>query len=168
MLAVNPEGLRGWCWSVLLAALICAGCAGPQRAPEEQAQVQEKLEDILSQPLDAEEYGTASRCISQYAYRDFEPLGEQYVLFEGTGGKLWLNELRGRCPGLRHGSALAFDMRGSQICDLDRFKVTDWFHWSRYRRWPWDWVEGIPCTLGKFQPVSAEQAEAIRATLSDR
>jgi hypothetical protein len=152
---------------LLGSLLVLVGCAASQPDPQEQARV-EALEDILNQPLDAEEYGTPRRCISSFTYRNFEPLSDRYLLFEGPRDQLWLNELRGRCPGLRRGSALAFDMRGNQICDLDRFKVTEWFQWPRYRRWPWDWLDGVPCTLGKFQPVSEAQVEAIRATLSDR
>ena len=149
--------------AVLLSALLAAGCASAPRQPE--AAQAEALEDILSQPLDAEEYGKPRRCISQYAYRDFEPLGERFVVFEGPGNRLWLNELRGRCPGLDRASSLAFRSRGFQLCELDQFKVTDVFAWERYQRWPWRWMDGIPCTLGKFQPISTEQVEAQRATL---
>lgn len=145
--------------------LALGGCAATEQQAEQQAAREETLEQILSQPLDAEEYGTPRRCVSSFVSRDFQPLGEQHLLFEGRGDQLWLNELRGRCPGLRHAQALAFDSRGSQICELDRFKVADVFQWSRFQRWPWDWMDGIPCTLGKFQPVSPEQVEALRAAL---
>lgn len=158
--------LRPLC-AVLLAAATLGGCASSAPSAEDEAGTQEKLKDILSQPLDAEEYGTPQRCLSSFAYRDFDPIGDRYLLFEGRGDKLWLNELRGRCPGLRRSDALAFEMRGNRICDLDRFKIADWFLWSRYRRWPWDWLDGVPCTLGSFQPVTPEQVEALRAALQD-
>lgn len=145
--------------------LLLGGCAAAERERQNEAARQETLEQILSQPLDADEYGTARRCISGVAYRDFEALGERHVLFRGPGGRLWLNELRGHCPGLRHAQALAFEGRGHQLCDLDRFVITDLFHWPRYRRWPWQWMEGIPCTLGRFQPVSPEQVQALREAL---
>jgi len=156
----------GWlpCWlAVLLPVLLAAGCASGPEQPE--AAQSEALEEILSQPLDAEEYGKPRRCISEYAYRDFEPLGDRFVVFEGPGNRPWLNELRGRCPGLDRASTLAFRNRGFQLCELDQFKVTDVFAWERYQRWPWRWMDGIPCTLGRFQPISAEQLEALRATL---
>lgn len=158
-------GLARW---LLLMPLMAGGCAATQPQSEEQVPAEEELADILSQPLEAEEYGTPRRCISRYAYRDFEPLGDRYVVFEGAGDALWLNELRGRCHGLDRASALAFEGRGNQLCYLDRFKVTDWFSLARFRRPPWDWMDGIPCTLGKFQPVSGEQLEAIRAALDQR
>jgi len=163
MYAKRPVPRHPWWFAALLPALLMAGCAGSPAEPT--GEQPEALEDILSQPLDAEEYGEPRRCISEYAYRDFEPLGERLVVFEGPGGRLWLNELRGRCPGLDRASSLAFRSRGFQLCELDQFKVTDVFAWERYQRWPWRWMDGIPCTLGKFQPISTEQLEALRATL---
>lgn len=153
-------------WPALLTVLIWAGCAGRQ-SPEQQAAETERLEVILSEPLDADEYAPPRRCISQFVYRDFDALGDRYVLFEGPGDTLWLNELHGRCPGLARADALAFDNRGGQLCEFDRFKITDWFHSSRFQRWPWDWLEGIPCTLGKFRPVTPGQVQALRGALAD-
>jgi hypothetical protein len=148
-----------------ILVLLLGGCAATEQQAEQQAARDETLDEILSEPLDADAYGTSERCVSSFAARDFQALGERHLVFEGPGDQLWLNELRGRCPGLRHAHALAFDSRGSQICELDRFKITDVFQWSRFRRWPWDWMDGIPCTLGEFQPVSPEQVEAVRAAL---
>ncbi|HEX7035450.1 MAG TPA: DUF6491 family protein [Pseudomonadales bacterium] len=145
--------------------LLLGGCAAAERERRDEAARQETLEQILSEPLDADEYGTARRCISSIAYQDFEALGDRHVLFKGPGGKLWLNELRGQCPGLRHAQALAFESDSHQLCDLDRFVITDLFHWPRYRRWPWRWMDGIPCTLGRFQPVSPGQVQALREAL---
>lgn len=127
--------------------------------------MEEELATILSQPLEGDAYGDSRRCISSFSARDYSAVGDRYLVFDGPGKTLWLNELRGRCPGLTRASALAFRQQGSQICALDHFKVTDWFVWSRYQRWPWEWLDGVPCTLGRFQQVSAEQVEALRAAL---
>jgi hypothetical protein len=167
-------------WLALLAVFVLGACAAaPER--EQQTQVEEDLATILSEPLDADEYGESRRCVSSLALRNFEVLDDRFVLFEGPRGQFWLNELRMRCPGLRTGptSALIFESRaGAQVCDLDRFAASDdwflahreqrraWYRPSRFeRQLPWD---TIPCTLGAFQAVSAEQAEAIRATFSQR
>lgn len=159
---------KGYGWlagAVLAAAALLGGCAASPPDPEQQARTEARLQEILSEPLDPEEYGEPRRCISRLTYRDFDPIGDRYLVFEGSHDRLWLNELRGRCPGLRRSNALIFEMRGMQICDMDQFKITDWFIWSRYRRWPWHWIDGVPCTLGKFQPVTAAQVEAVRAAL---
>ncbi len=158
----TPRWLAG---AAVLVMLAVGACAARPASPE-QAKVKESIDTILNQPLAEGQYGsTPRRCISRFAYRDFEPLSDRYLLFKGPGNKLWLNELHGMCPGLRHTTALAFDLRGSEICELDQFKVTDWFDWSRYRRWPWHWLQGVPCTLGKFQPVTGQQVEALRGAL---
>lgn len=154
----------------LTAVLILAGCASSAEREAEtrrEKQQAETVAEILATPLDQEEYGAPRRCISSRAYNSFQPLGDRYLLFEGLGDKLWLNEVRGHCPQLEHAHNLAFRQRGMQLCELDQFKIVDWFAWSRYQRWPWDWMEGIPCTLGRFQPVSEEQVESLRAALDE-
>ena len=148
-----------------LAAALVAGCASTPPDPEAEARREQAVADILSHPLDAEEYGAPRRCVSNLVDRDFEALGEHYLVFDGPGGKMWLNELRGRCPGLDHANSLVFRSRSFQLCELDQFRVSDLFVWERYRRPPWLWVNGIPCTLGKFQPVTKEQVSALRETL---
>ena len=148
-----------------LVALLAAGCASTPPDPEAEARRQEAVADILSQPLDAEEYGEPRRCVSNLVDRDFEALGERYLVFDGPGDKLWLNELRGRCPGLDHANSLVFRSRSFQLCELDQFRNSDLFVWERYQRPPWLWMNGIPCTLGKFQPVTKEQVSALRETL---
>jgi hypothetical protein len=149
---------------VLVAAFV-AGCASAPADPEAAARRQQAVQEILSQPLDAEEYGTPRRCVSNLMHRDFEALGERYLVFDGPGNKLWLNELRGRCPGLDHANSLVFRSRSFQLCEFDQFRVSDLFLWERYRRPPWMWLNGIPCTLGKFQPVTEEQVTALREAL---
>lgn len=162
--------LRPWYKAVARPLLACIGavlvaaCASAP-APEDRAKVEEDLATILSQPLDGEAYGEPRRCISSFSARDYSAIGNRFLVFDGPGDTLWLNELRGHCPGLSSGSALAFRQQGTQLCELDRFKVTDLFVWPRYQRWPWEWLEGIPCTLGRFQPVSSQQVEALRAAL---
>lgn len=156
--------VRALVW--LLATMVLAGCAGTAAERDAEARRQETVDEILNAPLDEAAYGgTPRRCISEFAFRDFQAIGDRYLVFEGPGDQLWVNEIRGRCPGLDRSASLAFKQTGMQICELDQFKVVDMFTWARYQRWPWHWLEGIPCTLGKFQPVSPEQVEALRATL---
>jgi hypothetical protein len=166
--------------ALLAVALMLGACAAapPERA-DEQAPVEEDLATILSEPLAAGEYGEPRRCVSSLSLRNFEMLGDRYILFEGPRGQYWLNELRMRCPGLRAGpaSAMVFESRpaAGQICGLDRFVVADWFYeprslrwWQRRGRFDRDLPPGtMPCTLGNFQPVSAEQVDAVRAVFDN-
>jgi len=156
--------------AVLLLALTAGGCAVTPEAEERARKTEEDIASILSEPLDEEEYGKPKRCLSGNDYRDFEVLDDQRIVFEGRGDKLWLNQLRGRCPGLREGRVLRFrsSLELGRICDLDRFEVLDWVYLPRYQRWPWEWWQGVPCTLGEFQPVSEAQLEAMREALRPR
>ena len=148
-------------------ALLFVGCASSPAVEEQRHKAEEDIATILSQPLDPAKYGEPERCLTSAQYRDFSVLDDQRILFEGSRGRLWLNELRMRCPDLRFGHTLVFETqtRSGRICDLDSFEVVEWAYWPRYRRWPWHWFSGVRCTLGKFQPVTEEQVEAIRAAI---
>ena len=154
-------------WTATVALLLLAGCATSPEAESRRLAMEADIQDILSQAVPAE-LGTSKRCLSDHEYRGFRALNEQYLLFEGRRGKLWINELRSRCYDLRHGHVLmvrSFSPR--RICDMDRFEVADWFHWPWYRRWYWpgywgpSWGTGVQCSLGKFQPVTEAQVAAI-------
>jgi hypothetical protein len=59
-----------------------------------------------------------------------------------------------------------------RICDMDTFAADDWFMWPWYQRWPWywgtSWSTGMTCSLGKFQPVTEAQVEAIEEVIRSR
>jgi hypothetical protein len=159
---------------VLSAALLCTSCAISPEAQERRQAVEEDIEAILSEPLDVEQYGETQRCLAAREYRDFRAIDDQRILFESRRGKLWLNTLRMRCPDLRHATVLRVRSISTvgRICDMDTFEAGDWFTWPWYRRWPWHWGTrwgtGMTCSLGKFQPVTAAQVEAIEAALKSK
>ncbi|MCB1684364.1 MAG: hypothetical protein KDI31_07760 [Pseudomonadales bacterium] len=165
------KGLDLSACATLILVLACAGCATSPEVQERTRATEEEIESILSQPLEAAEYGETKRCLAGNEYRNFRVLDDQRILFEGRGGKFWLNTLRTRCPDLRFATALRVKSMYSygRICDMDTFQPTDWFDWPWYRRWPWDWRNrpgtGMTCSLGKFQPVTGAQVESIEAAL---
>ena len=145
----------------MLLVLGTAGCASGKPTPEQaaaKATAQETIDQILSTPLDSAEYGEPSRCISTFQYDTMEVLDDQHVLFKGRGDKLWLNQLRSRCIGLRRQSTPVIRLRDSQLCNMDTFQGVDNLMgvWSR---------TSATCSLGTFTPVTPEQAEAIKAAL---
>jgi hypothetical protein len=156
------------CIIVILSALLfCMSCAVSPEAEERRRAMEEEIEAILSEPLARE----PQRCLSQHEYRDFRPIDDRRILFEGRRGELWLNTLRARCPDLRHSSVLvvrSFHGMG-RLCDADTFMVADWFTWPWYQRWPWYWGWGwgasATCLLGEFQPVNEAQVDAIKEAL---
>jgi hypothetical protein len=146
--------------------LALAGCASTPEAQEQAQKREEDIATILSEPLDADEYGEAKRCLTPNEYRDIRILDDQRIVFYGARGKLWLNTLRMRCPELRRDSVLRVKTLSAvgRICDLDSFEVRDWFGAPWYR----PWGGGMRCTLGTFQPVTESQVDAIRETLKSR
>lgn len=156
-----------------VAALFCAGCA---ISPEDESRREAKEADIaavLSLELDPAEFGEPSRCLTENQIRSFRALDDRRILFVGRQGKLWVNTLRMRCPDLRYGDVLVVrSISGLRLCDMDSFQVADWFGWPWYRRWPWHWGTpfgmGPRCSLGKFQPVTADQLAEIEAIIKAR
>lgn len=147
----------------VVAGFALAGCAGTGPTPEQaaaQAAAQETVDQILSAPLESEEYGQTQRCLSTYHYNSVEILDDQHVLFKGTGDRAWLNQLRSRCLGLRPNSTPVFRLRDSQVCDLDTFQGVDSMFGVLSRA-------TATCSLGTFTPVTREQADAIRAAFKD-
>ena len=160
-------------YTASVAMLLCVGCASTPEALSQRQAVDAQIDAILSEPLDAAQYGETKRCLADREYRDFRAIDDRHMLFKGPGGKLWINTLRSRCPDLRYGTVIRVrSISWSRICELDDFRVADWFEWPWYRRWPWhwgtSWATGPQCTLGKFQPVTKEQVEEIEAVLKSR
>ena len=155
------------------ALLLLAGCATSPEAESRRLAIEADIESILSQPLDAAEFGETQRCLSDMDYRNFRVLDDKRILFEGRRDKQWINTLRSRCTDLRFGDVLVVrSFSGMRMCDMDTFQVADWFGWPWYRRWPWywggSWGIGAHCSLGKFQPVTVEQVAEIEALLKSR
>lgn len=150
--------------SALLCLLLLTACAGSEPRPtaeeraEQQAEVEADIEKILTEPLENDDYSESETCLATFQYDRVEVLDQQRVLFVGRGGKVWLNELRRVCPGLRRRHALRFDIRGSRVCALDSFRAVE------TRLGGIDEVSGV-CVLGEFQLISEAQAEAIRAAI---
>jgi hypothetical protein len=155
------------------AAMFCTGCATSPEAASRRQAMEADIDEILSYELDPSEFGETKRCLSDHEYRNFRPLDDRHILFEGRRERLWINTLRGRCQDLRHGDVLVVRSFSSmRMCDMDRFQVADWFDWPWYRRWPWhwggSWGTGAHCSLGKFQPVTEAQVAEIEAVLESR
>ncbi len=143
--------------ALLLTTFVLAGCASAPEAEQAQQEREEDIATILSEPLDPSEYGESKRCLAGHEYRDFAIIDDRRIVFKGSGNRLWLNELRARCPDLRRADALAFRSHtmSERICELDSFIAADWMG-SRSRQ------PGMRCTLGAFQPISEAQMQAIR------
>ena len=112
-----------------LMVVLLGGCAGDATKPDYEAQ-EESIDQILTQPLAENEYAEQVRCLATYTYNSVEILDSRHVVFKGPGGRYWLNRLRNRCLGLRRNDTLKFELRTSQICDLDTFEAISIAAWQ--------------------------------------
>ncbi|MEQ8994475.1 MAG: DUF6491 family protein [Pseudomonadales bacterium] len=144
----------------LLALSACASAPEREASEAQAAAREEAIQDILTTPLAAEDYVESERCLSTYTYRSVDVLDDRNVLFKGPGDRAWINQLRHRCIGLRRNDTLQFELRDNRLCELDSFESVDTLFrvWSR---------TSATCTLGKFQPVTPEQVEALRAAVRE-
>ncbi|MEM1176549.1 MAG: DUF6491 family protein [Pseudomonadota bacterium] len=117
----------------------------------------DRIDEVLDIPTEGTEAPALKRCLRETQIRNFEPLGDRHMLFEGRRGEYWVNRLSGRCPDLDGGTLLAVRTSGlsNQFCDGDRFSLRDWFTGGRGTN-----LSAV-CSLGKFQSVSEVQVQDI-------
>lgn len=143
----------------LFAVLVLAGfgCA----AQPERKTPPPTVDEVLASTLSESDYGKAERCLALSDYDTIRVLDKKHILFEGRGGKAWLNTLRIECPGLRRNAVLRLDVRNSRICNLD--SVTS----IEVRRFFVDRLSAT-CSLGDFIPIPREQAEFLKKEIRGR
>lgn len=134
---------------------------GAKSAPstESKAAIEARIQSIVNSPEAA--YVEPQQCLPVFTYDHVEILNDQTLLFHGTQkDKLWLNQLAGRCPGLRKNMTLKFELHQDQACNLDTFRGVEPFFWF------WQNTTGI-CSLGKFQPVTPDQVGMVKQAIAD-
>ncbi len=152
-------------YRMLLTSALLVGmglAAGAEAKPSEdqkarEAAKHEAIEDILSKPLPEEAYAQRERCLASHQYDSVDILDDRHLVFKGRGHRIWVNELRNRCVGLRPRDVLQFEVHANRICDLDMFQAVDTSIG----------IKGGICSLGQFTPVTAEQVQAIKAAVAE-
>ncbi|MBV1906668.1 MAG: hypothetical protein KUG75_11365 [Pseudomonadales bacterium] len=135
--------------------VVCAGFSCGLMAKESAIT---DLETILSEPLDDSEYIVTERCLSSHEYTNVDILDSGHLLFYGRRGKIWLNELRSTCTGLRKGLVLQFDMRDRRLCNRNYFSGINSFSSSGHVT--------ARCVLGLFELVTEEQVMLLEESLA--
>jgi len=157
-------GTRKLAISTVVAVLVLASCATSPEEDSRRQNMEADIDEILTYELDKSEFGEPKNCLSTTEYRSFRALGNRHLLFEGRRDKLWVNVLRGRCPGLRDNSAFIMKpTTGGRTCDRDRFEVIE-----RTGAPLSGGIAGPSCMLGEFKPVAKAQLEEIEARLEMR
>jgi hypothetical protein len=113
---------------------------------------------MASDSPEQESVGATRDCIDLSRVTGRQAAGPQSIRFELLGGRVYMNELPGRCPGLRQQAngfgALAFEVHGGRICRGDRVRVLD----SPGRSLGAAYRQSIPCPLGDFRLVEDRRA----------
>ena len=126
---------------IALAALaLAAGCAA---SAEDQSLARADGEAKLAAELrDHRPAGEPVTCVTLRNLGGNRSAGENAIIFEGQGGRLWVNRPPAGCPVLTHGRALNVRTTTSQLCRGDIVSVFD----------PLNGTDYGSCGLGNFEP----------------
>ena len=116
--------------AVLLAA--APGGARPQRDPAPAATPS----------------GEPETCIRVQSIRNTRVRNDQVIDFYMTGNRVYRNELPAACPSLGFERRIAYRVTNGQLCSIDTIRVLE----------SPGLMEGASCGLGKFQPVTLDDA----------
>ena len=94
------------------------------------------------------------RCIDSRRISSTQIIDQQNILFTMRDRTIYHNELPRKCPGLRRGKTFSYRTTISRLCNTDSITLLDTFGMGMTR--------GPSCGLGKFRPITQEEAEALR------
>jgi hypothetical protein len=119
----------------LMLLLVLAGCAGSG------AGMEERERSRLERQLAGRVAGEPRRCITRFQGTALTAVDRSTVVYDAPGA-LWVNRLRGDCPGLRPDDALIVESHGDEYCANDRIRPVE--RGSN--------IPGAVCFLGEFTP----------------
>ncbi|HHQ14282.1 MAG TPA: hypothetical protein ENK16_04595 [Chromatiales bacterium] len=105
--------------------------------------------------MDTEPVVEPESCVSVARIRRTRIVDDSTILFYMNGGEIFVNHLPRRCPGLRINDAFGYETSLSVLCNVEVIHVL--------RNIGGDLVRGPTCGLGMFEPVTADQADALLA-----
>jgi len=107
----------------LLGAVALQGCTMEGRQ-EARAAADARAEAGLAEALAGHSPGATTSCVNSRDLEGNRSFGEQAILFEGTGNRLFLNR-PGNCPTLGPGRALRVRTVSTRLCRGDIADVID-------------------------------------------
>ena len=123
---------------LLASACLAAGCANDE--PIETAASDEA--SLAAQLAGYEPSGPPVTCVDMRDLDGNRSAGEAAIVFDGRGGRKWVNRPAGGCPSLEFGRALRTRTSTSRLCRGDIATVFD----------PVARIEYGACGLGDFEP----------------
>ena len=94
------------------------------------------------------------RCINTKRLSNTQIIDNQNILFHMNDRTIYHNELPRSCPGLSRGKAISYRTSISRLCSNDFITLLDSYGMGMSR--------GASCGLGKFRPISKEEAQALK------
>ena len=137
--------------AVCIASLGSMAAVGEKDTPDEATPT---VEEILTAEPDKAEVET-TRCIGRRLYRNSWIIDRTTMLFSGRRDQYWVNTLRRPClRDVFRRQVMNFISRSSMhLCERDEVEFLD----------PGGLIQTGPrCRLGRFQEISADQADLLR------
>ncbi len=128
----------------IAAGLALSACAAN---PEYEASRKAEASRDLGKALEGRTAGTPQDCITPNGLSGPQIIDSRTILYTG-GGRIWRVDLPEACPALGPFSTMIVEIRGSQLCSIDMFRVIDA-------------GTSIPsgyCRFGKFTPYTRTKA----------
>lgn len=95
--------------------LLLAGCAGVQPQRDGAAELARTLQGRVAAETRA--------CVPTSPTGSLRVIDSRRLIYDGGGGTVWINRLRGGCPGLRpYGTLIVEASIGGQYCHGDHFR----------------------------------------------
>ena len=96
------------------------------------------------------------RCVNMRTVSRTEIIDDQTILFYMRNGVIYRNYLPRRCSGLAREERFSYSTTISRLCDIDTITVL-------YNQGV-GLSSGPSCGLGKFYPISKDEAQALKET----
>jgi len=107
----------------LLGAVVLLGCT-TEGQEEARAAADAQAQAGLTAALAGYSAGETSNCVNARDLQGNRSFGEQAILFDGTGGRLYLNRPN-NCPTLGAGRTLRVRIDSTRLCSGDMADVVD-------------------------------------------
>jgi hypothetical protein len=98
--------------------------------------------------------GKTEHCVGITRIDEIEVLDKRNILFYMKGKKVYLNDLPRPCPGFSSRDTITYSTSLHKLCNSDI--VTELNDVGS------DYMRGASCGLGKFYPISKEDADKLR------
>lgn len=104
---------------MLLAAALPIAAGAATSAPS----IYEREERAFAAELSRRIPGKTALCLNQTRLNGPESVGDHTIVYRQSAKRIWVSQLREKCPSLRGDRIIVVEAFGTQICRNDRFQV---------------------------------------------